>query len=291
MMHESYENYYEVLEVSKSASSVDIKKAYYRLAKKYHPDVNKSDEAEERFKLINEAYQTLYNEESRKQYDAFLERNTGNNAAFTFNNDSFDPRWLDKYFEPNDFDLKELEATIKNMSIIEKYYSYEYFWLVFWSGSEKTMNLIFNSKAHKIFMIFEKYIEKSFVLASINSISEEDINDYKDSVNFINNEIFKNRDNSSVLKYICDLIDEQNIFDDSGIVMLSLAYPNTTKKLFFNIEKTMNLHLQKTNSNTKIGENPSLSKPKKIIKFLFSFVSICVMILLCFILFRSFFKL
>ena len=49
-------DYYEVLGLSKGASSDEIKKAYRKLAKKYHPDVNKAKDAEEKFKEINEAY-------------------------------------------------------------------------------------------------------------------------------------------------------------------------------------------------------------------------------------------
>ncbi len=64
-------DYYEVLGVKKTASKEEIKKAYKRLAKKYHPDLNKDNpEAEQRFKEINEAAAVLGNEEKRRQYDA-----------------------------------------------------------------------------------------------------------------------------------------------------------------------------------------------------------------------------
>lgn len=65
-------DYYKILGVSKSASTDEIKKAYRKLALKYHPDQNKGDKAsEERFKEINEAYAVLSNPEKRKQYDMF----------------------------------------------------------------------------------------------------------------------------------------------------------------------------------------------------------------------------
>lgn len=65
-------DYYEVLGVSKDASEQDIKKAYRRLARQYHPDVNKDDPtAEEKFKEISEAYQVLSNAEARERYDRF----------------------------------------------------------------------------------------------------------------------------------------------------------------------------------------------------------------------------
>lgn len=65
-------DYYEILGVDKSASQADIKKAYRKLALKYHPDRNPDNkEAEEKFKEINEAYEVLSNEEKKAKYDQF----------------------------------------------------------------------------------------------------------------------------------------------------------------------------------------------------------------------------
>jgi curved DNA-binding protein len=60
---------YKTLEVSENASIKDIKKSYRTLAKKYHPDINKSKEAEEKFKEINGAYEVLGDENKKRQYD------------------------------------------------------------------------------------------------------------------------------------------------------------------------------------------------------------------------------
>ena len=65
-------NYYDLLGVGKDASEKDIRQAYRRLARQYHPDVNKNDAtAEEKFKEINEAYGVLSDEDSRQKYDRY----------------------------------------------------------------------------------------------------------------------------------------------------------------------------------------------------------------------------
>jgi molecular chaperone DnaJ len=66
-------DYYEILGVPRNADKEDIKRAYRRLARKYHPDVNKEDGAEERFKEINRAYEVLSEPELRSRYDRFGE--------------------------------------------------------------------------------------------------------------------------------------------------------------------------------------------------------------------------
>lgn len=64
-------DYYEVLGLSKGASDDDIKRAYRKLAKQYHPDVNKAPDAEEKFKEINEAYEVLSDPQKKQTYDQF----------------------------------------------------------------------------------------------------------------------------------------------------------------------------------------------------------------------------
>lgn len=69
-----YIDYYKILGVAKSATQADIKKAYRKLARKYHPDVNPNDhEAEANFKKLSEAYEVLNDPEKRKKYDEYGE--------------------------------------------------------------------------------------------------------------------------------------------------------------------------------------------------------------------------
>src|SRR5882724_6521972 len=86
----SKRDYYEVLEIKKDASEAEIKKAYRKLAVKFHPDKNPNNkEAEESFKELGEAYGILSDQEKRKKYDAY--GHEGNNAQHHHNpNDMFE---------------------------------------------------------------------------------------------------------------------------------------------------------------------------------------------------------
>ncbi|MBI4759268.1 MAG: molecular chaperone DnaJ [Chloroflexi bacterium] len=81
-------DYYEVLGVSRGASEDDVKKAFRRLARQYHPDVSKAADAEDRFKEINEAYEVLSDPDKRSTYDRFghagLEGRLGGGAYSPF---------------------------------------------------------------------------------------------------------------------------------------------------------------------------------------------------------------
>ncbi|MDR2338079.1 MAG: DnaJ domain-containing protein [Deltaproteobacteria bacterium] len=70
-MSVQYQDYYKILGISNTATTEEIRSAFRKLAKQYHPDINKTKNAEERFKLINEAYEVLSNPDRRSRYDQF----------------------------------------------------------------------------------------------------------------------------------------------------------------------------------------------------------------------------
>ena len=65
-----YKDYYETLGIKRDATDAEIKSAYRKLARKFHPDINKTKEAEEKFKDINEAYEVLGDKQKRQRYDS-----------------------------------------------------------------------------------------------------------------------------------------------------------------------------------------------------------------------------
>ncbi|HYA39386.1 MAG TPA: DnaJ C-terminal domain-containing protein [Candidatus Methylomirabilis sp.] len=105
-----YKDYYAILGVAKNAGTDDIKKAYRKLAHKYHPDVSKEAGAEEKFKEVAEAYETLKNPEKRAAYDQLGSHQPGQDFRPP-------PDWQKQYgetpFSFEDIDLSDLFAGLR----------------------------------------------------------------------------------------------------------------------------------------------------------------------------------
>src|SRR6185503_11620314 len=89
----SKKDYYDVLGVQKTVTKDELKSVYRKLALKYHPDRNKSPEAEEKFKEISEAYAVLSDEEKRKRYDRY--GHVGTDEAFRGSESNFEEVFKD----------------------------------------------------------------------------------------------------------------------------------------------------------------------------------------------------
>ena len=104
-----YKDYYAILGVEKGASADEIKKAYRKLAQKYHPDVSKDPKGEEKFKEVAEAYDTLKNPEKRAAYDQLGSHQPGQDFRPP-------PDWGQQYGETNfsfdEADLADLFASL-----------------------------------------------------------------------------------------------------------------------------------------------------------------------------------
>lgn len=88
-------NYYEILGVLKDSNTDTIRKAYYKLARKYHPDKNVASDASDKFKYIKTAYDTLVDPVQRSKYDSWIE-NDGSTYIFTLYQEIID-ELCDKY--------------------------------------------------------------------------------------------------------------------------------------------------------------------------------------------------
>ncbi len=105
-----YKDYYKILGVERTASEADIKKAYRRLAQKYHPDISKEKNAEEKFKEVNEAYQTLSDPQKKAIYDqGGQDPSQGFEQSGRASYGGFDPRSGAHFeFHGGDFDFADL---------------------------------------------------------------------------------------------------------------------------------------------------------------------------------------
>ena len=106
-----YKDYYSILGVERGAGDSEIKKAYRRLARKYHPDVSKEPEAEAKFKEISEAYKTLKDTEKRAAYDQLGRHQSGQDFRPP-------PDWQQEFsgtpFSADDIDLADLFASLRS---------------------------------------------------------------------------------------------------------------------------------------------------------------------------------
>lgn len=256
-------DFYTILEISKDATKSEIKKQYFKLSKKYHPDLNHDDhDATEKFKYISYAYQTLMDEELREKYDDFLTLELDINFEEYLNeydeevDELFDPTILDDFIIKNNYG-QDLIDFINNLNNNEKIILFEYFWITFWIGNEYSEKLLLNNGAVIIFNIFindKKFVQwfKSVMHETYDYMDDEskhnfdEIQDaYIEEVTFLTNEIEKNLEDAKlddntydidgviqIYNYIVSVINEKNIFDEEAMAYFSLNNRKITIKMF-----------------------------------------------------------
>jgi curved DNA-binding protein len=100
-----YKDYYKILGVERGAAEEDVKKAYRKLARKYHPDVSKEQNAKEKFQEVSEAYETLRDKEKRAAYDSL---GSGFRPGQDFRPP---PDWFDRFGSGRAEDLRDIDLS------------------------------------------------------------------------------------------------------------------------------------------------------------------------------------
>lgn len=228
-------DYYETLGVSKDASKEEIKKAYYKLSKKYHPDINKDPGAQEKFVEISEAYQCLYDDEKKKRYDKFQSKGSSSNSksfSESTNYQAFDPTWINVYIrKEKDFD--EFEKELNSLDEISKLYTYDYFWLTFWVGGELCELMFKHCLIIKMFNVFINCVSEDLIRALDHEYVERATYAYdKVTSNVIT--ALENRNSKKAQTYnaMVILIRQQNVYDMPYMSLIALTKKDLTLRLF-----------------------------------------------------------
>ncbi|MGL4343125.1 MAG: J domain-containing protein [Metamycoplasmataceae bacterium] len=278
-------NYYKILGINQNATSSDIKKAYFKKAKIYHPDVCKDKDAEEKFKAINDAYRVLKEESSRQEYDEQL-KNNKNYSSNHENQDNYNK--MNSLFEIHDNSLFTFTnfITTNFISETEVIEAYRYFWLSFWVGGKGTIQMLKNKNASIIFKAFSQNIFimeiKKSHLKQIrqDQASFKNLEFLKETINKITLSIPENQINSQVaFKWMMKVIDENNIFDEEGEIYSFLLMEEEIISLLTKFEQIFN-------SNNSINPQSHYSINNKIKKGggTFLFFTIILILFLIFIL-------
>lgn len=250
-------NYYEILEIEKNATKKDIKKAYFQASKKYHPDINKSPTAEEDFKIVYEAYETLYDDQRRKEYDKFIKKGFTDNSSYKQKTNfyHFSPTWIEDYMNAIK-DISLLKKHLEGLTDDEIFLSFDYFWRSFWSGSNSGQKTIMLKISSVIFITFIESLKIDWYMNLFDKEEFENANDlYKKAIVKLVSDIDLNSNAGiSIYNYIADIINDDNFFDVPYSCILGYKNPNETHKLFKLIEFIWEKYKDHPNDESQSGK-------------------------------------
>ncbi|MGL5204766.1 MAG: J domain-containing protein [Metamycoplasmataceae bacterium] len=247
-------NYYKILGISNNATSAEIKKAYFIKAKMFHPDVSKEKDAEEKFKEISAAYDTLKDPSSRKTYDDFIKNNSGKSN-----------KEYNKQYKRSEIDYKVLHEMFSSFSRADSYFfdrlrnnfktereiisAYSYFWLTFWSGGKGTIEMLKHKTATKIFKAFcsNEHIKrvKSSLIKEIenDAIQKQKVKKMRTSLRKINESIPESRlQSQEIYNWMMKMIHEDNIFDDENSMFYFLLISGDVFSTLTKFEHIFNIN-------------------------------------------------
>ncbi len=277
-------NYYEILGVSKDASKDEIKKAYRKLAKIYHPDVCKDSDAEQKFKKVLQAYQTLEDDNQRRIYDS-----KGSSANYDSYEDwtksNIDVTIMNQYMN-GEKTIEELQQFLKDNNDRDFLMLFDYFWLTFWLGEKFCKLMLEKSLSSKIYKVFSEEMKNKKI--NIQDINDEGfqifLRTYERFMIVNTNKIIHSKTKSEkirVYNYITDLINQDNMLDTPNAFILSTANPSITFEFLNQFEY---LHADLKDAKLESGNTHKLGRKKEKISIGIAILAIALILWLIFFL-------
>ena len=232
--------YYEILGIDRNTPKNEIKKAYFKLAKIYHPDVNNSPEAERIFKELNEAYETLIDDVLRHDYDESLNDPTRDIREQISNKKEYDPTWINEWIF-GDKTIDELKKNLSNLDQMHIIFTYEYFWNLILSADFNVLKIYFKRKVYYLFITFKNAIDKgilSFIIT--NNINNNDLRNFDVAINNVAYRLKNDYQNTQEgLFQVLDFLNSNNFLKSSSSGILALWSSETTANLIYIIENIL----------------------------------------------------
>ncbi|WP_022934559.1 DnaJ domain-containing protein [Mesomycoplasma moatsii] len=295
-------NYYQLLNLNRNASVAEVKRAYFKQAHLYHPDINKEKDAEKKFIEIKKAYETLSDEEKRKEYDYYLDYQKLSENFIIFDEKEeiyakrfgFDLTYFSDLLK-RDFNKSEFDKYINSLSVDQVMTIYSFFWKTFWSTNSIMQTMIKNNSLTYFYQSFLNYFLTIDLLKEYKRITKKSreidkrLDYYKSSFLAINKGI-EILNNNNAYEYIMDVITKSKIFDDSDFVFFSIELKN---ELLYIMNKLIDLSSNINNKNPttikKIKKNKKrVDKSKKFFISIIAFITIIFIVFIVFVVLKLF---